>query len=235
MSAGPPSISTIIPVFNGARFLGEAIASALAQTLLPTEIIVVDDGSTDETPMVTRQFGRRVNYQRQPHAGVAAARNHGLAAARGEWIAFLDADDFWLPEKLSVQAERLLAQPELQYVTAHAEFFLEPGCPWPRNYQPEWRNEKQFGLLGSLLGRKKIFETVGQFDPQLICAEDMDWFARAKDLRVPTAMLAETLLRKRVHSANLTVTMPVAATEAAVLRVLRNTLHRQRGQPPPPG
>lgn len=235
MITGQPSISAIIPVFNGERYLGEAIESALAQSLPPAEIIVMDDGSTDGTAEVARQFGSRVNYRWQPHAGVAAARNSGLAAARCDWIAFLDADDIWLPHKLRLQANCLLAEPQLQYVTAYAELFLEAGCPWPLNYKPEWRDNKQFGLLGPLLARKTAFEIVGGFDPQLRCAEDMDWFARAKDLRVPCAALEETLLRKRVHSSNITVTLDAQVTETALLQVMRNTVNRQRGRVQPPG
>lgn len=228
MTSGQPSISVIIPVFNGERYLGEAIESILAQTWPSSEIIVVDDGSTDGTSKVARQFGDRVKYQRHPHSGVAAARNHGLAAARCDWIAFLDADDVWAPDKLRLQAHYLSAHPQLQYVTACAELFLEPGCPWPQNYKPELLDNKQFGLLSSFLGRKTVFEIVGNFDTQFICAEDMDWFARAKDLQMPTATLEPALLRKRVHSSNITVTIEMQVTKAALLRVMKNKLNRQR-------
>ncbi|HEX3110532.1 MAG TPA: glycosyltransferase family A protein, partial [Thermoanaerobaculia bacterium] len=97
------SVSVVIPSYNYARYLGEAIDSALGQTLPPLEVIVVDDGSTDDTPAVLAAYGDRIRVLRQKNAGVAVARNSGIAAARGECVAFLDADDVWLPRKLELQ------------------------------------------------------------------------------------------------------------------------------------
>ena len=99
----PGLISCVIPVFNGERYLGEALESVLAQSYQPLEVIVVDDGSTDETAEVARRYGERVRYVWQPNAGETAARNLGLTAAHGEFIAFLDADDVWDSEKLERQ------------------------------------------------------------------------------------------------------------------------------------
>src|SRR5947209_9383646 len=93
----PTSVSVVIPVFNGARFLAGAIRSVLGQSHRPIECIVVDDGSTDATPETVHEFGRDVTYVRQHRAGVSVARNHGMALARGHLIAFLDHDDAWLP------------------------------------------------------------------------------------------------------------------------------------------
>jgi glycosyltransferase involved in cell wall biosynthesis len=98
-----PAVSVIIPVFNGERFLSQAIASAIDQTFSDLETIVVDDGSTDTTPAIAGGFGSRVRYVRQTNQGVAAARDTGLAMARGTYVAFLDADDVWLPEKIERQ------------------------------------------------------------------------------------------------------------------------------------
>jgi glycosyltransferase involved in cell wall biosynthesis len=108
-----PLVSCIVPVFNGERYLAEALDSVLGQTYRALEVIVVDDGSTDGTPAVVRTFGARVRCVTQPNAGLAAARNRGLAAATAELVAFLDADDLWLPEKIACQMERFRAHPEL--------------------------------------------------------------------------------------------------------------------------
>ena len=105
-------ISVVIPAYNHGRFLREAIDSVLAQTYAPLEIIVVDDGSTDDTEQIVRSYGDRVRYIRQQNAGVGAARNNGIANARGEYVAFLDSDDLWLPEKLAVQVEYMRRHPE---------------------------------------------------------------------------------------------------------------------------
>ncbi len=102
-----PLVSVIVPCYNAARFLPEALATIRAQRYEPLEILVVDDGSTDNTPDVVSGFGSEVRYLRKPNGGPASARNLGLREARGEWIAFLDADDQWPEGKLELQAGRL--------------------------------------------------------------------------------------------------------------------------------
>ena len=97
-------VSTIIPAFNAERYLAAAIESVLAQTCLPAEIIVVDDGATDRTTAIAEQFGAPVVCYRRAHSGIAATRNFGIGVARGNWLAFLDADDLWTREKLEQRA-----------------------------------------------------------------------------------------------------------------------------------
>jgi glycosyltransferase involved in cell wall biosynthesis len=100
-----PAISVVIPCYNGARFLREALDSVLAQTHPAREVIVVDDGSTDDSAAVAASYGPPVRVIRQPNQGESVARNRGIDAAEGDWVAFLDADDWWLPEKLEEQAK----------------------------------------------------------------------------------------------------------------------------------
>jgi glycosyltransferase involved in cell wall biosynthesis len=121
-----PLISCIVPVFNGERYLGETLESILAQTHRPIEIIVVHDGSTDGTARVTAGYDERVRYLKQDNAGPAAARNLGLDAARGDFVAFLDADDLWHAEKLERQMACFETRPELDYCLAHAQNFWVP-------------------------------------------------------------------------------------------------------------
>src|SRR5512143_4014499 len=111
-----PLVSVVMPVYNGARYLRQALESALNQTYRPLEIIVVDDGSTDETSAILAEFGSRIRAIRQKNPGSAAARNAALQAAHGEIIAFLDADDLWLPQKLEVQVAYLRAHPDVELV-----------------------------------------------------------------------------------------------------------------------
>src|SRR5262249_2428536 len=106
-------ISCIVPVFNGERYLREALDSILAQTYQPLELIVLDDGSTDGTAALVAGYGERIRYLWQANAGEAGARNRGLSIAQGEFVAFLDADDLWHPEKLRRQLARLHDRPEL--------------------------------------------------------------------------------------------------------------------------
>src|SRR5437773_3781756 len=115
------TVSVVIPTYNYARYLPEAIDSALAQTHAPLEVIVVDDGSTDDTPRVLAVYGDRIRVIRQANRGPGAARNTGIAAARGEYVGFLDADDVWLPRKLELQMARFEADQGLGLVHCGAE------------------------------------------------------------------------------------------------------------------
>ncbi len=112
-------ISVVIPAYNAGRYIGRAIDSVLAQTRPAEEIIVVDDGSTDNTAEIAGAYGDRIRFIRQENAGASVARNTGIAAATGNWIAFLDADDEWLPEKLRLQTEHLERNPDLTWTTAN--------------------------------------------------------------------------------------------------------------------
>jgi glycosyltransferase involved in cell wall biosynthesis len=118
-----PLVSCIVPVSNGERYLREALDSILAQTYRPTEIIVADDGSTDTTPAVATCYGDRIRYVKQDNAGAPTARNRGLRLARGEFVAFLDSDDLWHPEKLERQMRRFEARPELDHCVTHLQNF----------------------------------------------------------------------------------------------------------------
>src|SRR5262245_10328005 len=119
-------ISCIVPVFNGERYLRESLDSILAQTYSPLEIIVVDDGSQDSTPEVVASYGSQILYFRQENAGPAVARNRGLELSQGEFIAFIDADDYWHQEKLMCQMSLLEARPEVGFCLTHLQNFWMP-------------------------------------------------------------------------------------------------------------
>jgi glycosyltransferase involved in cell wall biosynthesis len=229
-----PFVSIILVVRNGERFLAEAIRSVRAQNYPAHELIVVDGHSTDRTAEIAKSFPG-VKFLTQSGSGVPEALNCGIAAARGNWLAFIEHDDIWTPEKLRVQIAFMLARPELQFTLTRARFFLEPGCAWPSGYNPEWLDEPQIGaIMSSMVGRKSVFERVGKFDEQLKCAGDVDWFARAKDLRVPMTFLEETLLRKRVHDRN--VTSQARLNSFELLEVIKRKLDRNgppRNSPAP--
>ncbi|MEJ0091065.1 MAG: glycosyltransferase [Limisphaerales bacterium] len=221
-----PFVSIIIAVLNGERFLAGAIRSVLAQAYPSYELLVVDGHSTDGTVDIARSFPG-VRLLTQLGRGLPAALNFGIANARGNWIALLEHDDAWTPEKLRTQIRFMLHRPELQFTLTHARFFLEPGCAWPAGYNPDWLKEPQIGaILSTFVARKTAFEKVGGFDDRLKCAGDMDWFARAKDLRMPMAYLEETLLVKRVHDRN--VTSQTQLNNAELLQVIKQKLNRKR-------
>ncbi|HWP47775.1 MAG TPA: glycosyltransferase family A protein [Candidatus Limnocylindrales bacterium] len=221
-----PLVSVVVPIYNSARYLGEAIESVLAQTYRPIEIIVVDDGSTDESARVAQWYP--VRYYRQPHSGPGAARNRGIMEAHGEFLAFLDADDVWMPEKLEVQVGYLIEHPDVQYTTTRIEFFLEPGCPFPATLlrQEILEGDWSVRLIQTLVARRQVFNHVGIFDPQMSTAEDVDWFARANDLGTPMAVIDRVLLLKRIHDRNTSVNM--AENMQNVFIALRRSVARKR-------
>src|SRR5262245_64311987 len=119
-------VSCIVPVHNGERYLAQAIQSIIGQTYSSLEIIIADDGSTDGTRDVAAGFGGRIQYLHQLNSGAASARNLGLRGANGEFVAFLDADDLWLPEKLERQMKCFMARPELGYCVTYVQNFWDP-------------------------------------------------------------------------------------------------------------
>jgi glycosyltransferase involved in cell wall biosynthesis len=202
--AGRDLISCIVPVFNGAAYLLEAIASIEAQTWRPLEIIIVDDGSTDETPAVIAALGDRVRSLRQDNAGPAAARNHGVEAALGNFIAFLDSDDEWLPEKLTAQMARFEARPELEMCLSQAEHWWLPELQQEAaSMGPALNAASSAGWLPTALIRRGLFARAGMLDPTLKHMDSMEWLLRVRDVGGVSEILPEAYLRRRIHHNNL--------------------------------
>jgi glycosyltransferase involved in cell wall biosynthesis len=196
-------VSVLIPVFNGARFLAAAIESAAAQTLRALEIIVVDDGSTDGSAEVAKRTGR-ARVIEQPNRGPGAARNRAVAEARGDHLAFLDADDLWKPSKLERQSEALARKPEAGWFVCRHEFLLDEGEARPRwAPAPEAEATMIAWLPSALLVRRDVFAATRGFDEEIRYGEDIDWFARARDAGFPGDAVEEQLLVRRVHKTNM--------------------------------
>lgn len=226
-----PLISCIIPVYNGERYLQEAIDSILAQTYQALEIIVADDGSTDETAAVVSSYGEQTRYLFQPNAGVAAACNLGIEAARGEFIAFLAADDLWHPEKLARQMARFQARPELNLCVSYiqnfwvAELYAEEerfrnhslAQPWP-GYSAQ-----------TLLARRGLFDTVGLFNTALQYEDAKDWFLRAAERGAVMELLPDVLVYRRLHQANIS-RRKVLASADELLQIVKGSLDRRRSR-----
>ena len=197
-----PSISVVIPTYNTAGLLRQAIDSALAQTLPSAEIIVIDDGSIDDTSDVVASYGDRVRYVQQANAGVSAARNRGLRLASSEFVAFLDSDDVWHPRKLELQAAPLAADAGLGML---GTFMFD----WPLAAMPNVTDEplaapleeiswerlvvKNHFVTSSVMIRASILAEVGTFDPALKSTEDRDlWLRIAERSRVANVPLPLT-------------------------------------------
>ena len=220
-----PTVSVVVPVLNGEPFLGEAISSALAQTHPPLEVVVVDDGSIDGSAAVAASLGVRV--VQQPHRGVSAARNTGIAVAGGDLVALLDADDRWPLERLAVGVERMRVRPELGFVLGRARLFLEPGTARPEWFTDELLEGSGALALGTILARRELFESVGGFDESTHICEDLEWLARARDLGITYELLDDVVLEYRVHGANTGLPRRRELQQGA-LRTLRSSVRRKR-------
>jgi|ERR1700733_7087665 len=224
-----PLISCVVPVFNGARFIGQALDSILSQTYRPIEVIVADDGSTDDTAGIVSSYGDRVRRVSQVTAGPAATRNLGLRHAGGEFIAFLDADDLWHPEKLERQAARFMARAELDACVTHVQLLWETELEeQKRALEGHPRAQPVPGYATtSLLARRELFETVGTFSTELWFADATEWFIRARERSVQIELLPDALVYHRMHGNNLTRRRS-AASGAEFARVLKASLDRRR-------
>lgn len=198
-----PTISVIIPVYNGAQYLAEAIQSVLDQSTPPDEILVVDDGSTDGSAAVARNFPT-VRYLWQAQAGASEARNHGVAAANGEWLAFLDADDLWTVDKLTNQGAILAATPAVAMVFGQVQQFYSPELGSIEAQSTLANRALMAGYhVGAMLIRRNAFEKVGPFDPQWQVAHFIEWYRRAVRLGLHHVVLPEVVMKRRIHTTNL--------------------------------
>jgi glycosyltransferase involved in cell wall biosynthesis len=204
-----PAVSVVIPVLNGAGTLGAAIESVRRQTYQDHEVIVVDDGSTDDTPSVAETFGAAVRYVRQEHGGVGAARNRGIAEARGALVAFLDADDLWLPRKLERQLAVLDAAPSIDAVQCSA-YLVDARlrvlgvrrCTPARDSCLDYLLLRNLPSVGSsAVIRRTRLEALGGFATDLVAIEDWDLVCRlARQGRLRS--LADVLVLYRQHAGN---------------------------------
>lgn len=198
-------VSCIVPAFNSERFLSEALDSILQQTHRPLEIIVADDGSTDGTRDIAANYGNAVRVVTQETAGPPATRNLGVAAARGAFVAFLDADDLWHSEKLSRQLERFSSRPETgACVTAIQNFWIPDLKDEEARLGHTKMGQKMPGYVTmTLLVRRETFDAVGPFDETLWHSDAMDWFLRARNLGVVVDDIDDVLVFHRMHQDNL--------------------------------
>lgn len=222
-------ISVILPVYNSAPFLTDALASIAAQTRPPREIIVVDGPSTDATPDIARAFPN-VRYLKQSGAGMWNAVNEGLAAACTGYISILSDDDLWHPEKLRLQAEWLDAHPDALVVFAHIRFELMPGAQIPNSFKPELLGGAYPGYMNeALMARRALFDKLGEFSQDYKISSDVDWYARLFEAQIAAPVLPEVLLTKRIHANNLSGADSSAETyNRELLGILRKTILRKR-------
>lgn len=211
-----PLVSVIIPAYNSAHYLTGAVDSILAQTFTDFEILVIDDGSTDDTGQVMARYGAPVRYIRQPNSGVAAARNRGIAESQGRYVAFLDADDTWMPQKLERQVRALEAgggsgvcYSAFTVVNSDLKFLFN------RHSQRQATALEDLLLRGNVVGsictvlcERSLLENAGGFDPAFSQCADWDLWVR---LAVQTEFLYvdEPLVTYRQHDASMSRNAPL--------------------------
>lgn len=222
-----PLVSVIIPVYNCECYLAQAIESVLAQTYQPIELIVVDDGSTDGSAEVAQQFTPHVRYHRQANSGTAVARNRGVTLARGSFLAFLDADDVWVADKLARQLAAFRDTPDLDMVFGHVrQFYSREGQldDSPAGTMPG------YSAIAMLIKRES-FQQAGPFDTRWQVGEFIDWYAKAMDAGLRSRMLPDVVALRRIHATNQGITQRPARTDYA--RILKAALDRRRQQQNP--
>lgn len=219
-------ISVIIPAYNAGRFLPQAIDSIHKQTHKPHEIIVVDDGSDDNTETVVKNITGNIHYHFQENTGVASARNQGLELATGDLITFIDADDIWVKNKIEIQLNLLKNTPQVDIVIG----FLRRVAMNEYNSTNKIYEDQKSGVfalqLGSALIRKGVFQKVGNFDEKMKMSEDLDWFLRVKESKIDVFIHDDVVQYYRQHENN--ITRDHITTKHSMLKAFKKSLDRRR-------
>jgi glycosyltransferase involved in cell wall biosynthesis len=198
MSSNIPFVTVVIPALNAERYITQALDSVLRQTCGMFECIVVDDGSKDRTRSVVERYGPLVRYEFQNNAGPATARNRGIELATGDFVAFLDADDVWHPEKCAIQLAHFNARPELVGCAAHVQNFLSEDA------QDGTAPQGRVVTLGTtLIVRRSLFDAVGMLNPEYWHRDLQDLLVRAEDRGFKIEILQDVLAQRRLHSNNM--------------------------------
>ena len=219
-----PLITVIVPIYNGEKFIKEAIDNILSQEYPALEIIIVDDGSTDKTKEIIQDIKADIRYFYQENSGPSAARNRGIRDASGEFIAFLDVDDLWPENNLKFLVEILQKNQEILVLHGFAQLLDKNKAG---NYDYAGNPEESFpGYIGAGLYRKEAFSIVGLFDEFMKYGEDADWFKRAEELKINLKKLQEITLFVRRHEDNMTKGKNLVELNA--LKVFKKSLDRVR-------
>ena len=219
-------VSVIIPAFNAAAYLGEAIRSALTQDFPEIEILVIDDGSADDTLSVAGQFGEAVRIIAASHRGLAAARNRGISEARGGLLLHLDADDVLTEGSISARVK--IFNSGVDIVVGQFECFLTPELRGDLRHRFVVPETPQYGHLpGSSIVRATSFKQFGILDESFRVNADLDWWVRARDLGAKTKTLDQIMVRRRIHGRNMS-TLRQSEFAAAQLRIVKSSLQRRR-------
>jgi glycosyltransferase involved in cell wall biosynthesis len=228
---GGDRVSCIVPAHNAAAYLGEALASILGQTFSPFEVVVIDDGSTDQTVDIARRHGQPVRVISRECGSPAATRNAGIEASKGEFLAFLDPDDLWHEDKLRRQLDRFRARPELDCSVTHVRnFWSDALSEEAAKYRDHPRMQPVPGYAFiTLLARRRAFDKAGNLSPDRWFSDSVEWFMRARQRGLEIELLPDILTLHRLHANNLTRRRDSASRDEYVDLVRASLIRRRAG------
>jgi glycosyltransferase involved in cell wall biosynthesis len=222
-----PHVGVVIPVWNGERYLRDAIESVLGQTHTPLDVVVVDDGSTDATTDIAQSFAPLVRLIRRPHEGLGATRNAGIQAVRGDYIAFLDHDDLWPQRKLELQLAAFRAGDAHELVFGHGREFVSPelanealGVRCDTELRPAT-------VAGAMLATRAAVDRVGPVPTRWVSADFLAWLVVARRLGLREVILPEHVLSRRIHDKNMSL-VNAALTRAEYVRILKESIGQEQ-------
>ena len=221
-------ISVIMAVYNGERYIAEAIESILGQTYRPIEIVVVDDGSTDGSADIIKSFADpQIRYFYQDNRGLSAARNQGTNLAQGSFFAFLDADDVWLVDKLTLQIEAFKSNPTLDMVFGYVDQFYSPDLNAHAALERDHEDKIMPGYsAGTMLIKQESFALGGPFTTTWRVGQFIDWYLKAVDKGLKSLMLPTVVMKRRIHNANMSIRE--RNSRADYVRIVKAALDRRR-------
>lgn len=225
-----PLVSIIVPVFNGEKYLCEAIESILAQTYQTIEIIIVDDGSTDNSSGVAKSFAPKVRYVYQNKSGIGAALNRGIELSQGDFLAFLDADDLWIENKLMHQIAVFDNNPDVDILFGQVKQFYCSELHESQRKMVRIPAETMPGISkGSMLIKRDSFSRVGEFETKWKVGDFIDWYLKAMEEGLKSIVLNEVVMLRRIHANNMGIRERKSQTD--FVRILKTSLDRRRRSP----
>ena len=221
-------MTAAIPVRNGEAYLAEAIESVLGQSRAPEQVIVVDNDSTDRSAEIAHGYGSAVEVVFEPRHGIGPARNAALRAARGDYIAFLDADDLWEPAKTALQLSAFEADPDLQLAFGYVRQFVSPDLAAQEAAALRVPPDPQPGVyIGAMLAARAAMDAIGAWPEDVKVSDGLTFMLRVRELGLKQTMLPETVTLRRVHGENHSIHNRGERAEFA--RLLKRSLDRRRG------
>lgn len=225
-----PLVSVILPVFNTEKYVTESVESVLNQTYKNIEIICINDGSTDNSLEILKTFGEKITLiNLEKNGGISVARNAGIEVAKGDYIAFMDADDVWTSEKIEHQINEFMKNEKLQISFTQFRCFISPDLPEEVKQTRFCPPDPMPGYISATaVVKTNFFKLVGMFDPKWRVGEFIDWYARAQNMNAVSSLLPDICLLRRIHGTNTGVTQRDSRLD--YVRIAREALERKRQQ-----